>query len=250
MHNPTLIKTFIAEGDISKDRFIVLSENGGVSQAGGSGAYILGATDRLPASHGYRTDVILQGIAEVEAGTNINAPAAVTANQHGQAVPAGSGDQVAGLAITSAAAGEVVSVLLGARALVAQNDNAEQQNGGAQQNNNDQQNGGDQQNNNDQQNGDDQQNNNDQQNDGPQAISVSDETVTYSTDASAFVLAHYPVVADSLVVKSADGETTYVFNTDYTVTLATGTITSVERTSMTFAENATIKASYQYTASA
>ena len=247
MHNPMLIKTFNADGDIGDDKFIVLKNDGSVSQANSASQYILGATDRLGARHGDKIDVILQGIAEVQAGETITAPAVVTANDHGQAVVAPNGNPSAGLAITSAAAGEVVSVLLGRYASAAaqtaaseqQNDN--QQNNGEQQNAN-QQNDGEQQNN--------QQNNGEQQNNEPEAIAVTDETVTYNTEASAFVLAHYPVVADSLVVKSSDGETTYTFNTDYTVTLAEGKITAVDNTTMTFAENAVIKCSYQYTASA
>ncbi|MBQ7503077.1 major capsid protein [bacterium] len=82
----------------------------------------------------------------------------------------------------------------------------------------------------------------------PPATQVTDETVTYSTEASAFVLAHAPVVADSFTVKSADGQTTYVFNTDYTINLAEGKITSIQGTSMSFAENSTILVSYSYTA--
>lgn len=237
MHNPMLIKTFNADGDIGDDKFIVLQNDGSVSQANSASQYILGATDRLGARHGDKIDIILQGIAEVQAGETITAPAVVTANDHGQAVVAPNGNPSAGLAITSAAAGEVVSVLLGRYASAAAQTAA-----GEQQNDN-QQNNGEQQN-------DNQQNNSEQQNNEPEAIAVTDETVTYNTEASAFVLAHYPVVADSLVVKSSDGETTYTFNTDYTVALAEGKITAVDNTTMTFAENAVIKCSYQYTASA
>lgn len=219
MHNPILIKTFVADGAIAKDRLVALTAGGSVSQASSASAYILGATDRLGAADQDKIDVILQGIAEVEAGESITAPATITVNASGQAVVATSGDQVIGLAITSAAAGEVVSLLLGYHAPIA----AAQDGGGG---------------------GED-----DVEPEEPQTIAVSDETVTYSTDASAFVLAHYPVVDGSLTVKSADGQTTYVAETDYAVTLAEGKITSVVGTSMTFAEGATIKASYQYTAS-
>lgn len=76
---------------------------------------------------------------------------------------------------------------------------------------------------------------------------VTDEAVTYDTSASAFVLAHHPVQAETFTVKSSDGETTYVLNTDYTINLETGVISSVENTSMTFAEGAAIKVSYYYT---
>ncbi|MBQ7503072.1 hypothetical protein IJT93_10290, partial [bacterium] len=62
----------------------------------------------------------------------------------------------------------------------------------------------------------------------PEDIAVNDETVTYSVSDSAFVLAHAPIVAGSVVLKSADGNTTYTFNTDYTVNYSTGKITSIE----------------------
>ncbi|MBQ7502009.1 hypothetical protein IJT93_04750 [bacterium] len=84
----------------------------------------------------------------------------------------------------------------------------------------------------------------------PEGIAVNDETVTYSVSDSAFVLTHAPIVAGSVVLKSADGNTTYTFNTDYTVNYSTGKITSIEGTTMSFAENSTIKASYRYTQSA
>lgn len=83
----------------------------------------------------------------------------------------------------------------------------------------------------------------------PEGIAVTDETVTYNVSESAFVLAHTPVIAGSVVLKSADGNTTYTFNTDYTVNYASGKITSIEGTTMSFAENSTIKASYRYTQS-
>ena len=79
-----------------------------------------------------------------------------------------------------------------------------------------------------------------------QPVTINNEQVLYDTEAQAFILAHHPVVPDSLILKSADGGTTYVFNTDYSVNLQTGAITSVDGTSISFAENSTLSASYQY----
>ena len=226
MHNPGLIKTFIADGEILMDRFVAIGSEGKVSQADSESQFVFGVTDRLGCDDGDHIDVVLSGIVEVKAGGSITAPALVTNNANGEAVAATAGDQVIGLAITSASSGEVVSVLLGFSP-VSLASSSETPSSDDQPNN--------------------EQPNDDPQDNEPQPITVTDETVTYNTEVSAFVLAHYPVVADSLVLKSADGTTTYTADTDYTVTLATGTISSVENTTMTFAENATIKASYQYT---
>jgi hypothetical protein len=229
MHNPGLIKTFVADGEIIMDRFVAIGSDGKVSQADSDSKYIVGVTDRLGCDDGDCIDVVLSGIVEVKAGGSITAPALVTSSANGEAVTATGGDQVVGLAITSASSGEVVSVLLGFTpvSMVSEDTSGSETPSGGET-----------------------PSNSEQQNDPPQPITVTDETVTYNTEASAFILAHYPVVADSLVVKSSDGTTTYTADTDYTVTLATGTIASIEGTSMTFAENATIKVSYQYTASA
>lgn len=81
----------------------------------------------------------------------------------------------------------------------------------------------------------------------PEGTPVNDETVTYNVSESAYVLAHTPVVAGSVVVKSADGSATYAFNTDYTVNYASGKITAIENTTMSFTEGSTVKVSYRYT---
>lgn len=235
MHNPGLIKTFVADGEIIMDRLVAIGSDGKVSQADSDSKYIVGVTDRLGCDDGDCIDVVLSGIVEVKAGGSITAPALVTSSANGEAVTATGGDQVVGLAITSASSGEVVSVLLGFTPVsMASEDTSGSENSSGSETPS----------------GGETPSNSEQQNDSPQPITVTDETVTYNTEASAFILAHYPVVADSLVVKSSDGTTTYTADTDYTVTLATGTIASIEGTSMTFAENATIKVSYQYTASA
>lgn len=112
MYNPTLIKTFIADGAIRSERFVVLSDEGRVTQASSPSQYIIGTADRLIANDRDALDVVLDGIVEVEAGENLTAPVLVTSDSKGQAVAATSGDQIAGLAITDGVLGEFVSIIL------------------------------------------------------------------------------------------------------------------------------------------
>ncbi len=135
MHNPVLIKSFKASSDIGAYHFIVAKADGTVAQANDGSKPILGAIDRNAASAGQTVDVVLLGIAEVEAAGAISAGTEVTVNEHGQAVAvfatAASGSETqsqdesgtaqgasatsvaVGLAVsTTTSAGEYVSVLL------------------------------------------------------------------------------------------------------------------------------------------
>lgn len=135
MHNPVLIKSFEASSDIGAYHFVVAKADGTVAQANDGSKPILGAIDRNAASAGQTVDVVLLGIAEVEAAGAISAGTEVTVNEHGQAVAvsatAASGSETqsqdesgtaqgasatsvaVGLAVsTTTSAGEYVSVLL------------------------------------------------------------------------------------------------------------------------------------------
>lgn len=135
MHNPVLIKSFTASSDIGAYHFVVAKADGTVAQANDGSKPILGAIDRNAASAGQTVDVVLLGIAEVEAAGAISAGTEVTVNEHGQAVAvsatAASGSETqsqyesgtaqgasatsvaVGLAVsTTTSAGEYVSVLL------------------------------------------------------------------------------------------------------------------------------------------
>lgn len=124
MHNPELTKTFAAAGPIGAYRCVTLQNEGVIAQVSEATQPVLGVMDRLPAaSAGDRVDVVLLGIAEVEAAVAITAPALVVSDAEGKAAlpaaavtePEGAAApaaQVVGLALTSAQPGEVVSILL------------------------------------------------------------------------------------------------------------------------------------------
>lgn len=136
MHNPVLIKSFEAGSDIGGHHFVVVQADGTVAQASDGSKPILGVIDRTGASSGQTVDVILLGVAEVEAAGAISAGTEVTVNDKGQAVAVsaasdsetqsqdegGTGQGTSattttsvavGLAVsTTTSAGEYVSVLL------------------------------------------------------------------------------------------------------------------------------------------
>lgn len=136
MHNPVLIKSFEAGSDIGGHHFVVVQADGTVAQASDGSKPILGVIDRTGASSGQTVDVILLGVAEVEAAGAISAGTEVTVNDKGQAVAVSAasdsetqsqdeGDTgqdtsattttsvAVGLAVsTTTSAGEYVSVLL------------------------------------------------------------------------------------------------------------------------------------------
>lgn len=86
MHNPVLIKSFEAGSDIGGHHFVVVQADGTVAQASDGSKPILGVIDRTGASSGQTVDVILLGVAEVEAAGAISAGTEVTVNDKGQAV--------------------------------------------------------------------------------------------------------------------------------------------------------------------
>lgn len=136
MHNPVLIKSFEAGSDIGGHHFVVVQADGTVAQASDGSKPILGVIDRTGASSGQTVDVVLLGVAEVEAAGAISAGTEVTVNDKGQAVAVsaasdsetqsqdegGTGQGTSattttsvavGLAVsTTTSAGEYVSVLL------------------------------------------------------------------------------------------------------------------------------------------
>ena len=133
MHNPVLIKSFEASSDIGGYHFVVAKADGTVAQANDGSKPILGVIDRNAASAGQTVDVVLLGIAEVEAAGAISAGTEVSVNEHGQAVSiaaasssetqsqdeggtaqgASATSVAVGLAVsTTTSAGEYVSVLL------------------------------------------------------------------------------------------------------------------------------------------
>lgn len=117
MSNPTLTKNFTAGAAVSKRRLVKFgSADFTVIQAAAATDLIIGVASELDAASGARVDVHVTGIAEVEAGGTITRGAKVTADADGKAVAAapaaGVNNQIAGIAMVSASAGDIIDVLL------------------------------------------------------------------------------------------------------------------------------------------
>lgn len=117
MSTPILIKAFTTGSAVTKRRLVKFgSADATVVQAAAATDLIIGASGDLDAASGARVSVVVAGIADVEAGGNITRGALVTAGADGKAVAAapaaGVNNRVAGVAMVSAASGDIIPVLL------------------------------------------------------------------------------------------------------------------------------------------
>jgi len=105
-----------AGADLSShsNKFVKLDGNG-QAFLGGDGEKILGVLKGKPNAAGIVAPVADDGIVAVIAGDTIDEGGDVASNGSGLAVPAATGDYVAGVAMTSAASGQHVSVNMRAR---------------------------------------------------------------------------------------------------------------------------------------
>ncbi len=132
--NPGLTKNYNAGGAISKRRFVRFgADDKTVVQAAAATDSIIGVSTDVDTVLGEPADVIHGGIALVEAGGVITRGQAVTSDANGKAVAAtrhthventaatytqnaqtaaGSGERIAGFALASAVAGDLIPVLL------------------------------------------------------------------------------------------------------------------------------------------
>ncbi len=115
--NPGLVKNWVAEGAITKYRIVRLgTADGRVAQAAASTDTLVGVAAELDAADGERVDVIHSGIAEVEFGGAVTRGAFVTADAQGRAVAAapaaGANARIIGIALQTAAAGDILPVLV------------------------------------------------------------------------------------------------------------------------------------------
>jgi hypothetical protein len=111
--NPLLDKTYTAGGTINPYRFVKF---GGADttllQAAAASDALLGVSGQVGAASGEVLDVTLIGIGEVMAGDNITRGNMLTSDANGKAVVASDGNVIAGKALMSAVAGDIIPVLL------------------------------------------------------------------------------------------------------------------------------------------
>lgn len=113
MTNPLLIKAFTASGAIEARRIVSLESDKDVCQATDESAVNIGVTE-LACNSGDSVDVILSGLTDVKAGGTIARGDWVAADAEGRAVAvvAESGGAALGVALETAAEGEMVSVAI------------------------------------------------------------------------------------------------------------------------------------------
>ena len=117
MSNPTLIKNLTAGAAISPFRIVKFSAAETVIQAAAATDSLIGVANEVGAASGERQDVILEGIAFIEASAAIALGALVTSDASGRAVTAapaaGTNNRIIGIAMEAATAtGDIVRVLL------------------------------------------------------------------------------------------------------------------------------------------
>lgn len=111
--NPLLDKTYTAGGTINPYRFVKFGgSDTALLQAAAATDALIGVSGQVGAASGEVLDVTLVGIAEVTAGDAITRGNQVTSDANGKAVVAATGNVVAGKAMMSASAGDIIPVLL------------------------------------------------------------------------------------------------------------------------------------------
>jgi hypothetical protein len=115
--NPQLIKNFTAGGAIPARRITRFSAADTAVAAAAATEALSGVTTDIAAASGERVDVIMSGIAEVEAGAAFAITALLTADSQGRAVAAapgaGTNNRIIGVPLEAAtAAGDIVRMLL------------------------------------------------------------------------------------------------------------------------------------------
>ena len=105
--------TLEASGDLSAEQFTFMTAAGGEATQAGAGVHVIGVLQNDPAAQGREAAIMADGVSKVVAGAAVAVNANVTPDANGEAVTAGMGDVVAGVALQAAGAqGEIIAVLL------------------------------------------------------------------------------------------------------------------------------------------
>jgi hypothetical protein len=119
MPNPVLIKSMVAEAAVLPYRVVKFgTADGQVIQSAAEADAHIGVADNLgQATAGARVDVVMNGVAEAEAGAAITRGALLSADSSGRvitaAASAGANVGVIGRALVSAAgAGEIINIVV------------------------------------------------------------------------------------------------------------------------------------------
>lgn len=110
MHNPVLIKTFVAGGPVAANHLVKLTGDETVVGTG-DGDVAIGAVE-LDADEGENVDVVLMGVAEVQTSGEVRAGQPVCAGHNGCIKQAGPNAPAFGYALETADNDECVGVLI------------------------------------------------------------------------------------------------------------------------------------------
>jgi len=112
-NNPGLTLAYTASTDIPARVLVKYGANDGeAALATTKKDAFLGVSSDVAYATGQHVDVIRSGVTPVIYGAAITRGAALTANADGAAIPAAAGDQIAGYAEISGAAGDIGSIFL------------------------------------------------------------------------------------------------------------------------------------------
>ena len=117
MSNPMLLKNMVAGGAINAFRIVKFSAADTVVLSAAATDSIVGVCNEVSPASGERCDIIMQGIAYVEAGAAIALGAPITSDASGRGVTAapaaGVNNRILGIALEAAtAAGDQIRVLI------------------------------------------------------------------------------------------------------------------------------------------
>lgn len=115
MANNGLTKSYTAEGAISANTIVKVGANDyGILQGAAATDKLIGITTEIPASSGERTDVVLEGIADLKLGGTVARGDLLTSDASGQGVTAapaaGSNNRIIAMALISGVSGDIIPV--------------------------------------------------------------------------------------------------------------------------------------------
>jgi hypothetical protein len=116
IHNPGLIKRFLASGAISARRIVKMASDTQVAQASAATDYLIGVTVELDVTSGEPVDIVVSGATKVAYGANVTRGQLLTSDANGKAIPyAGKADanyRIIGVAAQSGVSGDIGSMII------------------------------------------------------------------------------------------------------------------------------------------
>jgi hypothetical protein len=111
---PSLVLNYTSGAAVAANRIVKLASDTTVTQGAAAADALIGVTNELAATaSGQSLDIVMGGVAEIEAGGSITRGALITSDTVGRAVTATEDNRVIGVALKSASTSDIIPVLLG-----------------------------------------------------------------------------------------------------------------------------------------